>query len=93
MAETGRLIDEMRPWVDVNSIRVLGIQYSRWVLLPLRLNSMAIGCCCDFLVQKVCVGFSRAALQQRGEGGSEPGRNPTRFANLAASEVLEAGER
>ena len=28
--------------------------------------------CCDFLVQKVRVGFSRAALQQRGETVASP---------------------
>ena len=30
MAETGRLMDPMRPWVGVNSIRVLGTQYLGW---------------------------------------------------------------
>ena len=62
-------------------------------VLPERLNSMAIiDGCCDFLGQKVRVGFSRAALQQRGETVASPAGIPRVSPIFAASEVHERND-
>ena len=61
--------------------------------MPERLNSMAIiDGCCDFLVQKARVGFSRAALQQRGETVASPAGIPRVSPIFAASEVHERND-
>lgn len=66
MAGTARLTDPMRPWMGMNSIRVLRYVCKQDSYCPCRLNPLAIGHYCDFLVQKVCVGFPWAPLQQKG---------------------------
>ena len=58
--------------------------------MPERLNSMAIiDGCCDSLVQKVCVGFLRATVRQKGETVASPAGIPRVSPIFAASEVHE----